>query len=69
MGRQAAKGVFITTGTFTHDAQANGSNRPMRIVRIDAPRLAMLMIEHNVGVSVTSSYQIKAVDSDAFMDE
>jgi restriction system protein len=45
-------------------AQTFGKYPPLRIVLIDGQRLAMLMIEHNVGASVTSPYQIKKVDSD-----
>ena len=41
----------------------------MRIVLIDGPTLASYMIEHNVGVSIVETYQIKRVDSDYFADE
>ncbi|MDP8923243.1 MAG: restriction endonuclease [Chloroflexota bacterium] len=69
MGRQANKGVLITTGTFTADAEAFVRNLPTRIVLIDGQQLAMLMIEHNVGVSVVSTYQMKRVDSDYFAED
>jgi restriction system protein len=36
---------------------------------IDGQELATLMIEHNVGVSVVSTYQIKRIDSDYFAEE
>jgi restriction system protein len=39
-----------------------------RIVLIDGPALARLMIEHNVGVAIASNYQIKRVDSDYFSE-
>jgi len=69
MGRQANKGVLITTGTFTADARPFVRNLPTRIVLIDGQELATLMIEHNVGVSVVSTYQIKRIDSDYFSEE
>ncbi|HYU18392.1 MAG TPA: restriction endonuclease [Chloroflexota bacterium] len=63
------KGVFITTGTFTANARAYVEHLPMRIVLIDGPTLSKLMIEHNVGVSIVSTYRIKRVDSDYFAED
>lgn len=66
----ASKGVFITTSTFTPAAQAAAKNsRSYRIVLIDGQRLAQLMIEHDLGVSVSATYQLKRIDSDFFADE
>jgi restriction system protein len=68
-GYQARKGVFITTGTFSRDAQDYVDRIDKRIVLIDGPMLAQLLIEHDVGVTVTSSLQIKRLDSDYFSEE
>jgi restriction system protein len=66
----ASKGVFITTSTFTPSAQAAAKNsRSYRIVLIDGARLAQLMIEHDLGVSIAATYQLKKIDSDFFVDE
>lgn len=66
----ASKGVLITTSTFTPEAQAAAKNsRSYRIVLIDGPRLAQLMIEHDLGVSVAATYQLKRMDSDFFDEE
>lgn len=66
----ASKGVFITTSTFTPAAVAAAKNsRSYRIVLIDGVRLAQLMIEHDLGVSITATYQLKKIDSDFFADE
>jgi len=66
----AEKGVFITTSTFTPAAIAAARNsRSYRIVLIDGARLADLMIEHDLGVSVAATYQLKRIDSDFFADE
>jgi restriction system protein len=35
-------------------------------VLIDGKKLALLMIEHNLGVSIKQSYEIKQIDSDYF---
>lgn len=66
----AHKGVFITTSAFTPAAvEAARNSRSYRIVLIDGARLADLMIEHDLGVSVAATYQLKRIDSDFFSDE
>ncbi len=66
----AQKGVFITTSSFTPAAtQAAKNSRSYRIVLIDGARLAELMIQHDLGVSVVDTYQLKRLDSDFFADE
>ncbi len=42
------------------------SNIDSRIILIDGARLAALMVDHNVGVTVSGSYEIKQIDSDYF---
>jgi restriction system protein len=65
------KGVFLTTSYFTPAArvavQANKSDQ--KIVLIDGVRLAALMIEHNLGVSVAQSFALKRLDMDFFGEE
>ncbi len=51
-GKQATKGVFITTAAFSSDAREYVKYLPMRVVLIDGSTLARLMIEHRVGVAV-----------------
>ncbi|TXI50504.1 MAG: restriction endonuclease [Lysobacter sp.] len=66
----AHKGVFITTGRFTNSAiEAASKSRSYRIVLIDGARLADLMIEHDLGVAVTATYQLKRIDSDFFSED
>ena len=50
-----------------HRASAEGSDNP-KIVLIDGDQLAQLMIDHDVGVSTTKTYEIKRVDSDYFAE-
>ena len=65
----ASKGVFITTSRFTDSAKdAVKENAGLKIVLIDGHQLAQLMIDHDVGVSVEKTYEIKRVDSDYFAE-
>lgn len=66
---KATKGIFITTSIFTKDALASVKDYSSRIVLIDGMRLAGYMIDHDVGVSIMSTYDIKKVDSDFFEED
>ncbi len=68
-GQRATKGVFITTSGYTKEAKEYALTSQYKIVLIDGARLADLMIEHNLGVSVAATYQLKRIDSDFFADE
>lgn len=68
-GMRARKGVFITTSEFTREAHDYVQTIESRIVLIDGPRLARLMIDHGVGVSETTRYVIKQIDQDCFLGE
>jgi restriction system protein len=67
--KKATKGIFITTSTFTKDALASMRDYSSRIVLIDGIQLACYMIDHDVGVSIMSTYDIKKVDSDFFEED
>jgi restriction system protein len=66
---RAKKGVFITTSSFTKEALASATKHDARIVLIDGEKLATLMIDHGLGVTLAASYDVKRVDSDYFVDE
>lgn len=68
-GHRAHKGVFITTSEFTKDAQEYVKNINNKVVLINGFTLARLMIENNVGVSTVSTYEVKKIDTDYFVDE
>jgi restriction system protein len=68
-GQRARKGVFITTSAFTSDATSYVAGIDSKVVLIDGPRLANLMIDFDLGVSSTASYSVKRVDSDYFDEE
>jgi restriction system protein len=67
-GQRAKKGIFITTSSFTNEAIEFASRIDSKIVLIDGKQLAQLMIDHDVGVSKVSSYEIKKIDFDYFVD-
>ena len=68
-GQRAHKGVFITTSDFTKESQEYVKNISNKVVLINGFSLARLMIENNVGVSISATYEVKKIDSDYFVDE
>lgn len=68
-GKQANKGIFITTSAFTAEAKDYASRIAQKVILINGAQLARLMIEHNVGVSTVATYELKRIDSDYFSDE
>ena len=65
-GKRSKKGIFITTSSFTKEALDYVTMIESKIILIDGDRLAKLMVDHNVGVSISGSYEIKQIDSDYF---
>lgn len=65
-GQRARKGIFITTSDFTKEALEYVSHIESKIILMNGETLTKLMIEHNVGISPASSYEIKKIDSDYF---
>lgn len=65
-GQKANKGVFITTSSFTKDATSFVQAIQHKVILIDGQRLAQLMIDYDIGVSLEKSYQVKRVDHDFF---
>jgi len=68
-GAQASRGVFITTSRFSADARDYADRVNARLILIDGPELAALMIEHDCGVIVEESFVLKQVDENFFEDE
>lgn len=68
-GAQASRGIFITTSRFTPDAADFADRVNVRLVLIDGPELANLMIEHNCGVTAEQTFTLKHVDENFFGDE
>ena len=64
--RQAQKGVFITTSSFTDTAREYVKRISKKVILIDGKALAELMIDYNIGVSIEETYEIRRLDSDYF---
>lgn len=66
-GHGAQKGVLITTSSFTRDGTEFVKKlQQKKIVLIDGAKLTQLMIDNNIGVSITTTYTIKKIDQDYF---
>lgn len=65
-GQGAKKGVFITTSKFTSEAKSYQTRNETKIVLIDGEKLADLMIDYNLAVSTTNTFEIKRIDNDYF---
>jgi restriction system protein len=68
-GVRGRKGVFITTSTFSAEAEEYVKRIEKKIVLIDGAKLASLMIDFGIGVSPVNTYEVKKVDLDYFEDE
>jgi len=65
-GNQADRGLFITTSTFSPGAVEFARATSKRIVLIDGPELAKLMIKYRVGVQVSDTFYAVEIDEDFF---
>jgi restriction system protein len=69
MGQGAAKGVLITTSSFSKGAIDYAAGlKTHKVVLIDGNQLADYMIDHDIGVSEERRYVVKRVDYDYFED-
>lgn len=65
-GQGAKKGIFITTSYFSNDALEYVPRNETKIVLIDGKMLSQLMIDNNLGVTPSKTFEIKKIDSDYF---
>ena len=68
-GQRATKGIFITSSTFSSEAQEYIKQIGTKVVLIDGEKLAEYMVDHNVGVTISNVYEVKRIDSDYFNEE
>lgn len=68
-GKQASKGIFITTSRFSEKAREFVAKIAPKVILIDGDKLAELMIEYNVGVSTLATFELKRLDGDFFNEE
>lgn len=64
--KKAKKGIFITTSTYPQSVRRFVEQIEYKIILIDGKQLAELMIENNVGLTTTNTYDVKTIDSDYF---
>jgi restriction system protein len=63
---KAAKGLFVTTSTFSAAAKETAEFLSKRIVLIDGEQLARLMVRYDVGCRVEDTLQIRRIDEEFF---
>jgi len=68
-GQRAKKGIFITTSSFSKESIDFVSKIDSKIILIYGDQLAEHMIDFNVGVTTTSKYELKRIDSDYFIED
>ncbi len=66
VGLNAHKGVFVTTAGFAPSARDYAVHIDKRVVLIDGPRLARLMLDHGIGVRTKATYVVKEIDENEF---
>ena len=62
--KQADRGVFITTSSFTKDAKE--AAKQLNIALVDGEMLTNLMIQYKVGVQISQTYELYDIDDDFF---
>lgn len=67
--RGATKGVFVTTSHFAAPARIFAERIPQRLVLIDGPELARLLVRYGVGVRTVRAIEMKKVDLDYFEED
>lgn len=68
-GFRARKGIFITTSSFTRTATEYVDQIETKVVLIDGQALADYMIDFGVGVATVSTYEVKRIDTDFFVED
>jgi restriction system protein len=68
-GKRANKGIFITTSSFSSEAEEYSRRVGKKLVLIDGERLAEHMIDFGVGVTPVTTYEIRRIDGDYFSEE
>ncbi len=66
MGKKAKKGIFITTSSFTREAEDYVKNIDAKIILINGEQLAHYMIDSNTGVETETVYKVKKINLDFF---
>jgi restriction system protein len=67
-GKRARKGIFITTSKFSPGAIEFARSVDSKIILISGDQLCEMMWENGVGVTTHSTYEVKKIDSDFFVE-
>lgn len=68
VGKNASKGVFVTTSTFSSQAIDYAKGLQQRVILIDGKQLTDLMVEFGIGARVSRVVEVKRLDEDFFTD-
>jgi len=69
MGGDVRKGFFVTTSDFDPSAIEKAKNdHNHKIILINGVRLVELMVSYNIGVQIKTTYEIKEIDEDFFVE-
>lgn len=68
-GQRASKGIFISTSNYSREALEYVEVISAKIILIDGDMLTSLMVDHNVAVAKTGTYELKKIDTDYFEGE
>jgi restriction system protein len=68
-GQRAKKGIFITTSNYSKEAVDFASKIETKIILIDGEKLSEYMIDFNVGVTKVSTFELKKIDTDYFIED
>ena len=64
--KDVTKGIFVTTSSFSPNARSTAEKLGARIVLIDGPHLARLMVAHEVGCRVSEVFKISVFEESFF---
>lgn len=67
-GAQTQRGVFVTTATFSKGAKTYAEGVSVRVVLIDGPELAKLMLRYRIGVDVRERFELVELNESYFQD-
>ena len=66
MSRKSKKGIFITSSDFTNETHKFVKEIDTTIILINGEKLAEYMYDYDIGVNISSTYQIKKIDEEFF---
>ena len=64
--KDVSKGIFVTTSSFSKSAKDTAEKLGARIVLIDGPRLAKLLLQYEIGCRVREVYEVSEIDEGFF---